>query len=125
MKQRKEREKPKITILHGAFYAVMNTDLEAHGSLQTISRVFGRKLPDVMPFSRCNVITKECGDCCSSLGNQNTNYLIQDHSKVAAYMAKPEFGSLNGGCFSKQPDFSTLPNQPTAKDLFLPPLGVM
>tara|TARA_R110002167_G_scaffold320580_2_gene526421 strand:- start:24 stop:287 length:264 start_codon:yes stop_codon:yes gene_type:complete len=59
-----EREKPKITILHGAFYAVMNTDLEAHGSLQTISRVFGRKLPDVMPFSRCNVITKECGDCC-------------------------------------------------------------
>ncbi len=64
-------------------------------------------------------------DFCSSLGNQNTNYLIKDSQKVAAYMAKPELGSLNGGCFSKQPDFSTLPNQPTAKDLFLPPLGVM
>jgi len=51
--------------------------------------------------------------------------LIKDSKKVAAYMAKPELGSLNSGCFSKQPDFSTLPNQPAAKDLFLSPLGVM
>ena len=64
-------------------------------------------------------------DFCSSLGNQNTNYLIKDSKKVADYMAKPELGSLNGGCFSKHPHFSTLPNQPSAKDLFLPPLGVM
>ena len=64
-------------------------------------------------------------DFCSSLGNQNTNYLIQDHSKVAAYLAKPEFGTLNGGCFSKQPEFSSLPNQPNARDLFIPSLPVM
>jgi hypothetical protein len=34
-------------------------------------------------------------------------------------MAKPELGSLNGGCFSKQPDFSTLPNQTARNLLFL------
>ncbi|MDB2429177.1 hypothetical protein N9W62_03270 [Akkermansiaceae bacterium] len=64
-------------------------------------------------------------DFCSSLANDNSNYLIQDSKKVAAYMAKPEYGTLNGGCFSKQPEFWSLPNQPTARDLFLPPLAAM
>ena len=64
-------------------------------------------------------------DFCSSLANDNSNYLIQNSKKVAAYLAKPEFGTLNGGCFSKQPEFSSLPNQPNARDLFIPSLPVM
>ena len=65
-------------------------------------------------------------DFCSSLSNQNEKFVIQNQEAVAQYLAKAETGSLNGSCFSKQPDWSkNLPNIPRDEDLVLEPLGVM
>ncbi|MDB4455013.1 hypothetical protein N9138_01005 [bacterium] len=65
-------------------------------------------------------------DFCSSLANKDKNYLIQNQAAVANYMAKPEIGTIRGGCFSKRPFWSeNLPKLPSDKDLVLEPLGVM
>ena len=73
------------------------------------------------------VIGKFCWcDFCSSLANEDNHYLIQNKGAVANYMAKPEVGMINGGCFSKQAFWSkNLPHLPSNHDLRLEPLGAM
>ena len=65
-------------------------------------------------------------DFCSSLANEDTQFLIQNKMAVANYMSKPEVGLINGYCFSKQPVWSeNLPHLPSDQDLRLEPLGAM
>ncbi|MDB4716075.1 hypothetical protein OAF92_00755 [bacterium] len=65
-------------------------------------------------------------DFCSSLANEENQYLIQNKRAVANYMSKPEIGMINGCCFSKQPVWSpNLPLLPSDQDLRLEPLGAM
>lgn len=65
-------------------------------------------------------------DFCSSLANEDTQFLIQNKRAVGNYMSKPEIGMINGACFSKQPVWSkNLPTLPSDQDLRLEPLGAM
>jgi hypothetical protein len=65
-------------------------------------------------------------DFCSSLANEENQYLIQNKEAVKIYMSKPEVGLINGACFSKQPLWSpNLPHLPSDQDLRLEPLGAM
>ena len=63
---------------------------------------------------------------CSSLANEDNQFLIQNKMAVANYMGKPEVGLINGSCFSKQPVWSeNLPHLPSDQDLVLEPLGAI
>ncbi|MDB4317625.1 hypothetical protein N9999_02410, partial [bacterium] len=65
-------------------------------------------------------------DFCSSLANEDTQFLIQNKRAVGNYMSKPEIGMINGACFSKQPLWSeNLPHLPSDQDLVLEPLGAI
>ena len=65
-------------------------------------------------------------DFCSSLANEENQFLIQNKAAVANYMSKPEVGLINGACFSKMPFWSpNLPYLPSDQDLRLEPLGAM